>query len=161
MRTSSEIAVVGAIVIAGVASTPYTRVAVQATYQFQYAAKVVCGKWDRTTPVVPQTYATSINVNNPSDSLTASFRKWFVMTFPEGGQIPQRPMKEMRDTLLQRWALMSDCRDIVRRNGISVPFFEGFLVIQSTLPLDVTGVYTVPGGIDVVTLNERRIYVGK
>ncbi len=35
------------------------------------------------------------------------------------------------------------------------PFLEGFVVIQSPASLDVTGVYAVPGGIDVERVPER------
>lgn len=133
----------------------------QLTFQFQYAAKVVCGKPAGTPPVVPQAYATSINVNNPSDSLTVFLRKWPVLTFPKGFQVPQPPLKPVNDSLLPRWALMTDCQDLRRRFGFAQPFFEGFVVIQSTLPLDVTGVYTVPGGIDVVPVAERKVFVGQ
>jgi len=35
------------------------------------------------------------------------------------------------------------------------------VVVQSTLPLDVVSVYTVPGSVDVVAATERQIYVGK
>jgi len=129
-------------------------------FQFQYAAKVVCGMPRGRAPVTAQAYATSINVNNPSDSLTVFFRKRPVITFPPGFQIPQQPLKPMNDSLLGNFALLTDCQDLRKRYGLAQPFFEGFVVIQATLPLDVTTVYTVPGGIDVVAVAERKIFVG-
>jgi len=33
------------------------------------------------------------------------------------------------------------------------------VVIQSTLPLDVRTLFTVPGGIDVVQVAERKVFV--
>jgi len=161
MQTSSRIAGLGAAALLGVIILPHATPLAPAPFQFQYAAKVMCGRSDGNFPVIAQPYATSINVNNPSDSLTAQLRKWLVVTFPRGGQIPQPPRKEMRDTILNRWALNTDCRDMMRRNGLQLPFFEGFLVLQSDLSLDVVGVYTVPGGIDVVTIPERRVSVSR
>ena len=161
MRIPSRIGGLGAVALLGVTVLPHSTPLAVAPFQYQYAAKVVCGRTDGNFPLIAQAYATSINVNNPSDSLTAHLRKWLVVTFPRGGQMPRRPAKEMTDTLLNRWALNTDCRDMIRRNGLQLPFFEGFLVLQSDLPLDVVGVYTVPGGIDVVTISERRISVGR
>lgn len=129
------------------------------TFQFQYVAKVVCSAEVTRSPLTPQTYATSININNPSDSLTVFLRKRPVITFPPGFQVPQRPLKPLNDSLPPSWALTTDCIDLRRRFGLTQPFFEGFVVIQSTMPLDVTSVFTVPGGIDVVPVGERRVAV--
>ena len=131
------------------------------TFQFQYAAKVVCGTPRGRAPVTLQAYATSINVNNPSDSITVFLRKRPVITFPPGFQIPQPPLKPMNDSLVGNFALLTDCQDLRRRYNLAQPFFDGFVVIQGTLPLDVTAVYTVPGGIDVVPVGERKIFVGQ
>ena len=131
------------------------------TFQFQYAAKVVCSPEVTRSPLTPQAYATSININNPSDSLTVFLRKRLVITFPPGAQVPRPPMKPLNDSLPPSWALETDCLDLRKRFGLTQPFFEGFVVIQSTMPLDVTGVYTVPGGIDVVQVAERRVSIGQ
>jgi hypothetical protein len=141
------------------------------TFQFQYAAKVVCGTPRQLIlpgrpappppPVVTQAYATSINVNNPSDSLTVFLRKRLVITYPPGFQIPQKALRPVNDSLVATYALLTDCSDLRKRFDLAQPFFEGFVVIQSALPLDVTAVYTVAGGIDVVPVAERKIFVGQ
>src|SRR5712664_1666648 len=131
----------------------------QGPFQYQYAAKVVCGTPRGGFPAVVQAYATSINVNNPSDSLTVFLRKRLVITFPPGFQIPQKPLQLFNDSMLPTFALLTDCQDLRRRYRLQQPFFEGFVVIQSTLPLDVTTVFTVPGGIDVVQVAERKVFV--
>ncbi len=133
----------------------------QGPFQYRYAAKVVCGMPRERPPLTVQAYATSINVNNPSDSLTVFLRKRLVITFPPGFQIPQRPLKPFNDSLPGTFALMTDCQDLRRRYGLTTPFFEGFVVIQSTMPLDMSAVFTVPGGIDVVAVAERKILVGQ
>ena len=161
MRYRSRITHMAAIVALGVAFPPGRGSRPPLPYQYQYAAKVVCGPLREGYPLASQSYATTININNPSDSLIAFFRKWLVLTFPPGMQQAQPPLRPMNDSLPMTYALMTDCRDMARRNRIAQPFFEGFLVIQSTLPLDVIGVYTVPGGVDVVPATERRIYVVK
>jgi len=141
------------------ASSPARPAAI--TFQFQYAAKVVCSAEATRSPLTPQTYATSINVNNPSDSLIVFLRKRPVITFPPGFQIPQHPLRFLNDSLPPGWALTTDCLDLRRRFGLTQPFFEGFVVIQSTMPLDVVTVFTVPGGIDVVPVAERRVAIGQ
>lgn len=128
-------------------------------FRFQYAAKLVCGAArDTLGPVALQTYGTTINVNNPGDS-TVKFRKWLVIGYPPGLQSPAPPMKPIADSLLARWALATYCYDLTKRYGLKPVFFEGFVVIQSTMALDVVGVYTVPGGVDVVPAPVRQIYV--
>jgi len=54
-----------------------------------------------------------------------------------------------------------EARNQERRRIMLLASFEGFVVIQSTLQLDVVSVYTVPGGIDVVPVAERKIFVGQ
>lgn len=133
----------------------------QGAFQFQYVAKVVCANADTRGSLVPQAYATSINVNNSSDSLTVFLRKRLVITFPPGQQIPQKPLKPLNDSLPPTFALETDCQDLRKRYGLQQAFFEGFVVLQSTLQLDVTAVYTVPGGIDVVQVAERKVFVAR
>src|SRR5438045_5552922 len=79
------------------------------TFQFQYAAKVVCSAQVARSPLTPQTYATSININNPSDSLAVFLRKRPVITVPPGFQTPQHPLKPLNDSLPPSWALETDC----------------------------------------------------
>lgn len=133
--------------------------AAQFPLNYQYAAKVVCSSPTGKGPLVPQAYATSINVNNPSDTFVVFIRKRLVITVPPGFQAQIPPLKPMLDSLLPTFALESDCLDLRKRYGLAQPFFEGFLVIQSTTPVDVTAVYTAPGGIDVVQVAERRVSV--
>ena len=135
--------------------------AAQGPFLYQYAAKVVCGTPKEPAPVTVQAYGTSINVNNPSADSLLFLRKRLVITFPPGFQIPQKPLTLFNDSLPPAFALMTDCQDLRRRNRLRQPFFEGFVVIQSTMPLDVTAVYSVPGGIDVVPVAERKVFVGR
>ncbi len=161
MRSLTLLAQISMVAFVGSSMTWRYEPSTLITFQFQYVAKVVCGTVRAHAAVTSQAYATSINVNNPSDSLTVFLRKRPVLTFPPGFQIPQQPLRPINDSLPGTWALMTDCQDLRRRYSLAQPFFEGFVVIQSTLPLDVTAVYTVPGGIDVVPVAERKIFVGQ
>ncbi|HEV8455738.1 MAG TPA: hypothetical protein VGQ24_12635 [Gemmatimonadales bacterium] len=124
-------------------------------FPFHYAVKLVCGIQRERGGVVPQSYATTINIHNPSDSV-AQFVKSWVMTLPPGGQRPMKPRRLSVDTLGPTLALATDCVDVHRRSGSGVPpFFEGFVLIDSSHSLDVVAVYSVPGGIDIVHVPER------
>jgi len=124
---------------------------------FRYAAKIVCGapREAGRGAVVLQLYATTINIHNPGDS-EAVFLKSLVLTVPPGRQRPVEPKKVAEDKLPPDGALATDCSDLrARVPGLPV-FFEGFVLLDSRSSLDVVGVYSVPGGIDVVNVPERR-----
>jgi hypothetical protein len=122
-------------------------------FRFQYAAKIVCGKPPELTRLVPQVYATAINVHNPIDTLNF-VRKKLELTSPPGHQIPGKVITIALDTLAAEGALLTDCQDIAKRTGIGITF-EGFVVLESPFSLDVTAVYTVQGGIDVEQVKEH------
>ena len=126
--------------------------------RYQYAAKIVCSSTRELAGVVPQLYATTINIHNPGDSL-AIITKKLAATVPPGVQHPGKiyPLTlRAPDQLRPDEALATDCTDVAKRAGIP-PVFEGFVVIYSSVQLDVVGVYTVPGGIDVVPVGERSL----
>ncbi len=123
------------------------------TFRFQYAAKIVCGKPPELARLVPQVYATAINVHNPFDTLNF-VRKKLELTSPPGHQIPGKVATIAIDTLQSEAALLTDCQDIAKRAGIG-PTFEGYVVFESPFSLDVTAMYAVPGGIDVEQIKER------
>jgi hypothetical protein len=127
--------------------------AAQSRMVYRYAAKVVCGAARDSGGVVAQRYATTINIY--ADSTNAVLTKSLIITIPPGAQRPQRPSVIGVDSLPAGWALASDCSDMSKRTQ-TPPFFEGFLIIESSVSLTVVGVYTVPGGVDVVNVPERR-----
>ncbi len=127
--------------------------AAQAPWRYQYAAKIVCGAPDTLlASLVAQRYATAVNVHNPSDSLPVVFFKKLAFTYPPGRERPGRVTKIVVDTLKPDQALVATCGEFATAAG---PSFEGFVVLLSPLSLDVTAVYTVRGGIDVVQVRER------
>ena len=124
--------------------------------RFSYAAKVVCGSSRQMQGAVPQAYMTSVNVHNPSDSL-GIILKSLVVTLPPGGQRAVTPVRLAIDTLRPHAALATDCADLRQRSPKQPPFFEGFVLLESRVSLDVVAVYTVAGGIDVVHVPERGV----
>ena len=89
-------------------------------------------------------YATTINVHNPNQQ-TAVFTKKLALTFPPAEQRPGKILPISQDTLREDEALAVDCLDIKKRlfpSGFPEPYIEGFVVIRSTVSLDVTAVYS-------------------
>lgn len=126
-------------------------------YRFQYAAKIVCASTELSAKLglVPQAYTTTINVHNPSDSMAAIAKK-VALTVPPGSERPGKiiPITKLPEQLRPDQAMAVDCADVMSRAGLTNQF-EGFVVIYSTMPLDVVSVYAVPGGVDVVPAIER------
>lgn len=144
---------------------------------FQYSAKFVCtanipGTSAADSAVVPGVYATMINLHNPTAQGVAwpGFRMKIAVAAP-AADLTAGPVSAWISpdlALRSDGALQVNCRILTSRFGITpIEGFEGFLVIQSPVPLDVTAVYTagslpaVPGSagagasISVVQINER------
>lgn len=138
-------------------------------YPFEYAAKVVCGAQPEplTGPVARGFYTTTINIHNPTTTSTEFFKK-LALTRPPADQSPGDVLPVSVDQLDYDEALATDCPDLWRRFFPEEPgtFLEGFVVVQSTASLDVTGVYSTavldendrPGAqtsIDIEDIRER------
>ena len=131
-------------------------------FRFQYAAKFLCtanlpGTSQTTDSLLPGVYQTVINIHNPNNQV-ARIRKKIAVTNPPAIS------KFVDGALKPDEAAKVDCTDIVRDFGLAfIHGAEGFLVIESTLSLDVTAVYTAgPRGagvssIDVEQINERKL----
>lgn len=125
---------------------------------YAYSAKFLCGtiqavkgfpqfadtSRDTAAVLVPGTYLTSVNVQNP-DTSTVLLLKRAVETKRETagrGQVG----KFMRDTLTADQGLYVDCSEILRLLGdqqtLRDHFVEGFVVIRSKSELRVTAVYS-------------------
>ena len=144
--------------------------------RFEYAATLVCGVQEdpENLRLARGRYATAINIHNPNRQ-TAVFHKKLALTFPPDEQRPGKIMPISRDSLKEDEALEVDCIDVQRRlflNGFPTQYIKGFIVIRSTVSLDVTAAYTTNslgkdkccfngGGehnsIDVEQIRERRI----
>lgn len=126
--------------------------------QFQYTAKFVIGRSNGEI-LAPGQYFTAINVYNPGVTTTAPrISKRFVIALPkESNKGPA--IGPIGVTLNRGEALEIDTRDIYTRLNMQPPtFVKGFVVITSTVELDVVGVYTAAGATNQVeTLHMERV----
>jgi hypothetical protein len=137
------------------------------SFPFQYAVKFICtsnipGTSQTTTSLLPGSYATVVNVHNPN-SKAASFRMKLA-TATSTKVDPPQITKFIKESLKPDQATKVDCSRIGEFGNQPIHGFEGFLVIESTLSLDVVAVYTAAGrggegvsSIDVEYIRERKL----
>ena len=140
--------------------------------RYEYAAKVACGVQGDPEDLRLATglYATSINIHNPHDGDIAFFKK-LALAYPPPEQDAGEVIPIGIDSLAYDEALKTDCNElrghVVGDAPADAGYFEGFVVVQSPVSLDVTGVYTTaaldqrgqPAGhssIDVEIIPERK-----
>ncbi len=121
---------------------------------FQYAVKFVCGKDDGEI-LAPGRYWTAINVHNPTQKYV-SFKKKVAVALPaeEPG-----PVSELFDAKLgPDEAFEIDCKDIRQHSEYGADLMKGFVVIVSSVELDVVAVYTAAGrDKEVETIHTERV----
>jgi len=129
-------------------------------YRYQYAVKFLCtanipGTSQTSTAVLPGVYQTAVDIHNPNPQVVR-LRKKLAM---RSGQIS--PFLDGQ--LKPDEATSVDCSQVQSFGTAFIHGFEGFLVIESTLSLDLVAVYTAgpKGGevssIDVEHVPERRL----
>lgn len=138
---------------------------------FEYTSKIICGfqRDPKNMMLARGFYATAINIHNPNQK-GVKIHKKLALTFPPGGQRPGQIMSIGNDKLKYDEALETDCEHIRSKlfqdRFPSPGYIKGFVVIQSSDPLDVISIYTTAhldqqgetdghGGIDVERANER------
>jgi hypothetical protein len=104
----------------------------QSPFQFEYAAKTICGlpRNVRNVELPLQRYATILNVHNPTAAMVVLVKR-LALAFPPGLEQPGTVAPVALDTLLPDAALAIDCFDLRRRVSNLPSFFEGFVVIQA------------------------------
>jgi hypothetical protein len=135
------------------------------TFTFQYAVKFLCtsnipNTSQTTTSLLPGSYETVVNIHNPN-SKPAGFRMKLATATSTKVQPPQIT-KFIKDVLQPDQATKVDCSRLGEFGNQPIHGFEGFLVIESVLSLDVVAVYTASNGnqgvsIDVEYIRERRL----
>lgn len=131
-------------------------------FAFQYAVKFICtsnipGTSQTTTSLLPGTYLTVVNIHNPNAG-TAVFRmKLAASTSTEID--PPVISGFIREKIRPDQATKVDCSRIGEFGLHLIHGFEGFLVVESTLSLDVVAVYTAAnhGSQGVVTMDVEYI----
>jgi hypothetical protein len=128
-------------------------------YKFQYAVKFICtsdipGTSQQSPGLLPGNYQTAVNIHNPNET-SVRIRKKLAM--------PNQISKWLDSSLKYDEVEQVSCPDVNKFELRLIHGFEGFLVIESTLSLDVVAVYTAAptGGqvssIDVEQIRERKI----
>jgi len=118
---------------------------------YQYAVKVIQGaiaEDSKIMPISPGMYFTSVNIHNPWRKNV----KYFVKVAVSGANGETGPITQFNDHILGPDATTEyDYAGFgTLLNGLP-PFLEGYFVIESSVQLDVVGVYT---GADA---RERRL----
>jgi hypothetical protein len=111
-------------------------------------------------PFVPARYRTAVNIHNPQRD-DVGFRKKAVVALSQASE-ERGIISDWRDERLKSdEALDVDCLDIQKLLQGGQPVGDGFVVIESRVPLDVVAVYTTEGlGIDVEYIQPKRIREG-
>jgi hypothetical protein len=141
--------------------------AAASAFAFQYAVKFLCttnvpGTSQSTTSLLPGTYETVVNIHNPN-SKPAGFRMKLALS--TSTQIDPPLISDfIKEKLRPDQATKVDCSRIGEFELPLIHGFEGFLVIESTLSLDVVAVYTAAkkradgvDSIDVEYIRERKL----
>ena len=134
---------------------------------FQYVANFTCGSnAGQALRVVRGEYATAVNLYNEGDADTL-IHKHIALVYPPAAQAAGAVSAPIEDLLAAGTALQVDCEEIGSEFLFPTPHavtdhLQGFLVIESRLPLHVEAVYTAAGAdggasIDVVRVAERRV----
>jgi hypothetical protein len=129
-------------------------------HRYQYAVKFLCtanipGTSQTSTAVLPGVYQTAVNIHNPNPRAVRLRTKLAVRSGQISGFVDSQ--------LKPDEATSVDCSQVQNFGITFIHGFEGFLVIESTLSLDVVAVYTAGarGGdvssIDVEHVPERRL----
>ena len=118
------------------------------------------GTSETTPSVVPGSYQTVISIHSPQDK-TVLLRKKIAVTAPAGEQKPGPVSGFIQERLQPDDAFQMDCTSIPRFGIQAIHGLEGFLVIESSLSIDVNAVYTATtggGGASIALLQvyERR-----
>jgi hypothetical protein len=138
----------------------HARAAAPPRYRYQYAVKFLCtanipGTSQTSTAVLPGVYQTAVNIHNPNPQVVRLRKKLAVRS----GQISAFVDSQLKPDE----ATSVDCSQVQTFGITLIHGFEGFLVIESTLSLDVVAVYTAGprggevAGIDVEHVPERRL----
>lgn len=128
-------------------------------FNYQYAIKILCtanipGTSQTSDGLMPGVYETAVNIHNPNEKATRVRKK-----IANPGQISEFRGTKIGPDGVERFV----CRNIQDFGITFIHGFEGFLVIESDLSLDVTAVYTAGGRggevntIDVEQIKERKL----
>jgi hypothetical protein len=120
--------------------------------KFIYSIKFLCGRGSESFGVKPANYATAINIHNFHDE-TVTLKKKVVIAHREGEPPGEVTPYTDNVSLGSNIAIEVDCVDICELLGEEDPatgrcmrFLKGFVVIESSQPLNIVAVYTSSTG---------------
>ncbi|MGI9301242.1 MAG: S8 family serine peptidase [Gammaproteobacteria bacterium] len=122
---------------------------------YRYAVKVVCGK-SCGDILAKGRYFTAINIHNPSEK-TATIRKKISLALP--GETPGHLINAGRAKLRSCQSFEIDCADIYEQAKLTeCCFIKGFVILESTVPLEIVAVYSAAGADkQVETIHTERV----
>ena len=131
-------------------------------FRFQYAVKFICtsnvpNTSQTTTAFLPGVYMTAVNIHNPNPRAARFRMKLAAATSTEVD--PPQITDFLNETLKPDQATRVDCSRVKEFGNVPIHGFEGFLVIESVMSLDVVAVYTagkVGGGVDSIDVEAVR-----
>lgn len=130
------------------------------SYHYQYAVKLICtshipGTSQTSDGLIPGVYETAVNIHNPNENKAKVRKK---LANPD--HITAYKNSVITTDGVERFV----CQNIQDFGHTFIHGFEGFLIIESNISLDVTAVYTAGniGGhvttIDVEQIKERKLF---
>lgn len=128
-------------------------------YKYQYAVKFICtsnvpGTSQTTDALLPGAYKTAVNIHNPFEK-TVYFRVKLASSIEIS--------KYFEESLKPDGVMRKSCGQISDFGIRPIHGYEGFMVIESQVPLDVTAVYTAGENagevksIDVEQIRRRKL----
>lgn len=135
---------------------------------YQYVAQFTCGLNEESDErAVRGQYATAINIHNPHPE-EVILRKHVALTFPPEVQAAGAVSGTIMENLDGSSALQVDCGEILDgefdfTEAPSTDYVQGFVVVESRQPLDVSATYTATGddggqaSVDAETIAERAV----
>jgi len=134
---------------------------------YQYVVHFTCGQNEGDAlRVVAGVYATAVSLYNPGDA-DVTLHKSLALDFPPEEQAAGEVSDPIEDVLAPGTALQVDCGEIQGEFVFpdappATDHVQGFLVIESNLPLHVEATHTAQGSdgdvsIDVERILERRV----
>lgn len=161
------LALAGALIFAAAPASAKEKTPKPGAEWFQYVVSYTCGgNTGEALRIVRGEYATAVNIYN-AGAAEAVFRKHVALVYPPNSQTAGEVSDPIEDVLPSGSALQVDCLEL--RNEFLFPtpppntqHVQGFLVIESRLPLEVEAVYSAAGSegeasIDVERIAERRV----
>jgi hypothetical protein len=153
---------VGALALTGTLGLAASPAAAKPKEWFQYSVSFTCGEnQGDALRVVKGEFATAVNLFNAGNA-SITLHKSLALTYPPAEQAAGEVSDPVEDVLSPGTALQIDCEEIANEFVFATPpaatdHLQGFVVIESNLPLNVEAVYTAAGANGDVSVDVERV----